>query len=178
MSNGKKQSLGIFKAFINQPVSETVPLRGVGLHEALHGPELPAQARQEPHGRGAAAVPPLQGPGQRRQAKLIPILAILHFDGGGGTASEAAADADAALDGGRPAAGGADADQLGQLALLLVLGDDARRGAAVGRDVRAGGCSGLPLARRRHSGPAVQPHRAAAAAPPAAGEEELGWRQR
>ena len=157
-------------------------MRGRRLHEALHGPELPEEARQEPHRGGAAAVPPIQGPGQRRQAQLVPVLLPVLVNGGGcgggnGAASAAAADAAKLGRGGdhrgrREAAGAADADQLG--AFLVVLGDDARRGTAVGRDVRLGRDVGLA----RSS--AVESDRAsgATAAPAAAREEELGWRQR
>ena len=151
-------------------------MRGRRLHEALHGPQLAAEARQEPHGRGTAAIPPLQGPGQRRQAQLVPLLhrliPIVHLD------DLASSEAAAATDDGnlaklddleREAAGAADADQLGAL-LVGVVGDDARRGAAVGRDVRLGGGG---------DGGTFEPNRATAtSAPTSAGEEELGWRQR
>ena len=155
-------------------------MRGRRLHEALHGPQLAAEARQEPHGRGTAAVPPLQGPGQRSQAQLVPLLhrliPIVHLD------DLASSEAAAATDDGnlaaklddleREAAGAADADQLGAL-LVGVVGDDARRGAAVGRHVRLGGGGD------GDDGGPFEPDRATAtSAPTSAGEEELGWRQR
>ena len=43
---------------------ETVQMRGDGLHQAVHGPQLAAEARQGPHPGGAAPVPASQGPGQ------------------------------------------------------------------------------------------------------------------
>ena len=65
--------------------AETVQVRGRGLHEALHRPQLPAQTRQVAHARGAGAVPQGQGPGQPRQARrltralhhLLPLLLAL-----------------------------------------------------------------------------------------------------
>ena len=151
-------------------------MRGRRLHEALHGPELPEEARQEPHCGGAAAVPPIQGPGQRGQAQLVPLLLPVHISGSSGcdgAASTAAANDHATLvSGDRETAGAADADQLGPF--LVVVGDDARRGTAVGRDVRLGGDGVGGLAR---SG-GLESDRASGARAPTAGEEESGQRQR
>ena len=150
-------------------------MRGRWLHEALHGPELPEEARQEPHCGGAASVPEIQGPGQRGQAQLVPVLLSVHINCT--DAVSTAANSHAALgsggggSGGGEAAGAANADQL--CALLVVLGDDAGRGTAVGRDVRPGGGVGLA----RGSG-VESDDGASGATSPTAAEEDLGWRQR
>ncbi len=119
-------------------------MRGCRLHEALHGPQLAPQARQEPLGGGAASVPSVQGPGERRQEEHLARFGHGGGSGGGGSGSRrrrlavvgsllavaaAAGDVDPAR---RRRRGGGHVPTPERV-------DVVRRGAAVRRNLRVGG---------------------------------------